>query len=126
MSSESCPTCESRLEQYSAPIWEPLLAVVGERLTEGFMWMHEERLADGTAVHAYKHIFTRRYLSLTADRRAFEPAPCRRLVPLRLDFAVERALCSWWMLYGWEDADVEALRDAVLRAQEAGATTLDW
>ena len=88
--------------------------------------MHEERLADGTAVHAYKHIFTRRYLYLTADRRAFEPAPCRRLVPLRLDFAVERALCSWWMLYGWEDADVEALRDAVLRAQEAGATTLDW
>jgi hypothetical protein len=105
-----------RLAQYTAPVWEPLVVAVGERLAETFMWMHEEELDDGLVLHAYKHIHTRRYLYLTADGRAFEPAPCGGFVPMRLDHAIEQALCSWWLLSGWDAQDAEALRDAVLRA----------
>jgi hypothetical protein len=33
------------------------------------MWMFEVRLSDGTPLHAYKHIDTRRYLHLASDGR---------------------------------------------------------
>jgi hypothetical protein len=102
--------------QYKRPNWAPLVEAVGELLAGGFMWMHEGKLGDGTPLHAYKHIYTRRYLYLTPDLTAFEPLPCDRFAPLRLDFALERALCTWWTLSGWEPADAEAIRDAILRA----------
>lgn len=57
--------------QFEHPEWRPLTALLGEHLAEHFMWMHEIRLADGTAVHAYKHVHTRRYLHLAFDGRAF-------------------------------------------------------
>jgi hypothetical protein len=49
---------------------------------------------------------------------AFERAPCGGLVPMRLDHAIEQALCTWWILSGWDAQDAEAVRDAVLRACE--------
>jgi hypothetical protein len=107
------------MSQYDDPCWEPLCEVLGERLTGGFMWMNECRLEDGTSLHAYKHIFTRRYLYLSPDRRAFELAPCGLFVPLRLDFAIQRALCNWWILSGWEAADADEVHEAVLRAQRS-------
>jgi hypothetical protein len=33
-----------------------------------------------------------------------------------LDFAIEQALCTWWILSGWDAEDAEAVGDAVLRA----------
>ena len=53
------------------PTWDPMLALAGEELTGWFMWMFEIRLDDGTAVHAYKHQMTRRYVHLGEDGRAF-------------------------------------------------------
>jgi hypothetical protein len=114
-----CPAQHGFLTQYDRPEWQPLIDVVGERLTGTFMWMQENELEDGTAVHAYKHIHTRDYLYLSADGRAFEITPCERYVRLRTDVAIERALCPWWMLRGWEPDDVEAIRAAILRAQGA-------
>lgn len=105
--------------QYDEPCWEPLLEAVGERLTEGFMWMHETQLEDGRALHAYKHRATRRYLYLTEQSAAFERTACGRYAPLRLDFAIEAALCTWWILSGWEDEDREAVWEAVCRAQRS-------
>lgn len=118
---EHCPHGRpASVVQYDCPVWGPLEAAVGTRLAEGFMWMHEARLAGGATMHAYKHIHTRRYLHLSADgRRAFEYAPCGDYVPLRLDDAIEAALCTWWLLAGWEPEDREAILDAVLRAQAA-------
>ena len=63
-----------------------------------------------------KHIHTRRYLYLSVDGRAFEGAPCGGFVPMRLDFAIEQGLCTWWILSGWEAEDAEPVRDAVVRA----------
>jgi hypothetical protein len=82
-----------RLAQSTAPVWEPLVAAIGQRLAETFMWMHEEELV--------------------GER---EPAPCGGFVPMRLDHAIEQALCGWWILSGWDAQDAEAVRDAVLRA----------
>lgn len=106
------------LVRYLAPVWEPLVAAVGQRLAETFMWMHEEELDDGSVLHAYKHVHTRRYLYLTPDGRAFAYAPCGGYLPMRLDHAIEQALCTWWILSGWDAQDAEAVGDAVMRASE--------
>ena len=118
MRSDSCNGLEALHAQHEEPAWEPLVAAVGERLAAGFIWMHEDELEDGSALHAYKHIHTRRYLYLTGDGRAFDCAPCRRYVRVRLEFAIEGALCSWWILSGWDASDADAVRDAVVRAAE--------
>jgi hypothetical protein len=112
------------LTDFERPAWEPLVAAVGERLAATFMWMQSEALAGGLALHAYKHRHTRRYLYLTEDGRAFERAPCGGYVPLRLDFAIERALCSWWILSGWQPEDAVAIRDAVVRANHLAGGTI--
>jgi hypothetical protein len=114
----------ARLAQYTKPDWEPLLDAVGARLTETFMWMHEAQLDDGEALHAYKHVHTRRYLYLTERGAAFEPAPCGDFVPIRLDRAIEAALCPWWILAGWDAEDAAAVGDAVARACER--TSEEW
>jgi hypothetical protein len=116
MTAQRCPGLDAQHAQHDEPRWQPLLDSVGERLASGFMWMHEDELEDGVSVQAYKHIHTRRYLYLADDGRAFEIAACDRYAPLRLDFAIEQALCTWWLLKGWEPEDVEAIRDAVERA----------
>jgi len=59
------------MTQYEEPDWEPLRELVGMNLADWFMWMHEIVLEDGTTVHAYKHIATRRYFHLGVDGRAF-------------------------------------------------------
>jgi len=59
-----------QMKQYEEPNWEPLLYLL-RAYVDDFMWMHEVELADGTSVHAYKHIETRRYLHLGEDHRTF-------------------------------------------------------
>jgi hypothetical protein len=49
------------------PDWQPLI----DLLLEDFMWMFEVELTDGTRLHAYKHWWTRRYIHLAPDGRAF-------------------------------------------------------
>jgi hypothetical protein len=51
--------------------WAPLLELAPDDIG-GFMWMFEAGLEDGTPLQAYKHRWTRRYLFLTADGRAFD------------------------------------------------------
>ena len=57
-------------------MWEPLIEAVGERLVGTFMWMYEEEMADGTILHVYKHVHTRRYMHLSTDGRAYAYTPC--------------------------------------------------
>jgi hypothetical protein len=55
--------------------------------------------------------------NLTDEGRAFQWTPCGRYAPQRLDFAIEAALCGWWLLDGWEQEDLEAVRQAMIRAR---------
>jgi hypothetical protein len=59
------------LRQYDEPDWTALQRLVEMEVMGDFMWMGEIALADGTAVHMYKHYWTRRYLHLGDDGRAF-------------------------------------------------------
>lgn len=102
--------------QGEEPLWEPLLRVVGERLTGTFMWMYEVELDGGLRLHAYKHIWTRSYVFLSEQSRAYQWTPCGRYAHQRLDWALEAALCNWWTLAGWELEDAEAIREAIARA----------
>jgi hypothetical protein len=125
MKEDRCCGIPGRLLQYDNPLWEPLLAAVGERLTDSFMWMHEEVLRGGVSLHAYKHTWTRRYLYLTEDGRAFEYTPCGTYVRTRLDWAIEHALCVWWLMSGWEPEDHVAICEAYLRANDSSAGTIE-
>src|SRR2546421_11396856 len=54
------------------PDWAPLEALLGsDELCGHFMWMFDVELEDGTILNAYKHRWTRRYLHLAGDGRAF-------------------------------------------------------
>src|SRR3954468_15377374 len=53
------------------PIWQPLLAAVGEEGASDFMWMFEVALSDGRTLQAYKHIDTRCYAHLDGRGEAF-------------------------------------------------------
>jgi hypothetical protein len=66
------PSIRGVVEQAATPDWAPLEAVIGDALAEWFMWMYEVQLADGSQLHAYKHVTTRRYLHLTSGGRAFD------------------------------------------------------
>jgi len=54
------------------PYWKPLVHLLGDELASWFMWMFEVEMEDGTAVQAYKHVFTRKYFHLGSDGRSFE------------------------------------------------------
>lgn len=105
------------------PTWDPLIDVLGLELVETFMWMHQQTVPGGEVAHAYKHCETRRYLYLTAGLRAFQRTPCGRLVPVRVDHAIEAALAYWWVLGTMSDAEAAAIRAAMHRdwPEPAGA-----
>jgi hypothetical protein len=57
-----------------SPDWQPLLDFAGGHVDD-FMWMFEVELEGGIRLHAYKHWWTRRYIHLAADGRAFAFEP---------------------------------------------------
>ncbi len=52
------------------PEWEPLLNFAPDHVGD-FMWMGAIQLTDGTRLQAYKHYWTREYLHLDTEGRAF-------------------------------------------------------
>lgn len=52
------------------PEWEPLLNFASDHVGD-FMWMYAVVLTDGTRLQAYKHYWTRNYLHLDDEGRAF-------------------------------------------------------
>lgn len=59
------------------------------------MWIREIELADGSALHAYKHVSTRRYFHLTEDGRAFAYQPRARYTELTLARPFDAAFAGW-------------------------------
>lgn len=66
-----------RLLKVDAPEWEPLLSLAPD-LVDDFMWMGTVQLTDGTRLQMYKHYWTRSYLHLSEDGRAFVFVPKTR------------------------------------------------
>ncbi|HMI82329.1 MAG TPA: hypothetical protein VK480_11115 [Solirubrobacterales bacterium] len=54
----------------NAPEWEPLLNFAPDHIGD-FMWMYAVELTDRTRLQAYKHCWTRDYLHLDDEGRAF-------------------------------------------------------
>lgn len=109
---------DGKVTQTDCPDWQPLESLVGNAVASWFMWMHEIRLGDGSEVHAYKHVATRRYLHVGNDGRAFELKSEGMYVQLNPAISIVRAFA------GWESAapapcDIRALREAVHSARAA-------
>jgi hypothetical protein len=66
-----------RILSVDIPEWEPLLNLAPDHVSE-FMWMGTVQLTDGTRLQAYKHCWTRSYLHLAEDGRAFVFVPKTR------------------------------------------------
>ena len=64
------PIAGEMLPPSDKPNWQPLEDLAPHHIDD-FMWMFEVELADGTRLQAYKHYWTRRYMHLSEDRRAF-------------------------------------------------------
>lgn len=101
--------------QGDRPNWQPLEAMAGEELAGEFMWMFQVDLADGTAVHAYKHIGTRRYLHLGEDGRTFAFTYSGRYRPVD-PFDLLVAVFDGWEQLVDAEANLEGLRSALRQA----------
>jgi hypothetical protein len=73
------------------PEWEPLLNLAPDHVVD-FMWMGAVRLADGTRLQVYKHYWTRRYLHLAEDGRAFVFVPKTRYEEVNPPWLLMRVL----------------------------------
>jgi hypothetical protein len=113
--SDDNKTIAGEMGQGDRPNWGPLEAMVGEELAGEFMWMFQVDLADGTAVHAYKHICTRRYLHLAEDGRTFAFTHSGRYWMVD-PFDLLMAVFEDWERYTDDNADVPALRVALRQA----------
>ena len=87
---------QGKMTQCEHPIWEPLVAAVGERCAGDFMWMFEVELATGMRLQAYKHVDTRRYLHLGPDGEAFCFVPRESYRRVVLSQLVAEALAVSW------------------------------
>lgn len=64
------PGIKGKTARVWAPEWEPLLDLAPSHVPD-FMWMFAVDLKDGTRLQAYKHYWTRGYVHLDGDGRAF-------------------------------------------------------
>jgi hypothetical protein len=85
--------------QRERPDWEPLIALVGLDVVGCFMWMNELTFEDGSHVHAYKNIATRRYLFVGVDGRVFAERAGDRYEEVTPLAALEEAFKDWEDLY---------------------------
>jgi hypothetical protein len=77
--------------QVEAPEWEPLLSLAPDHVDD-FMWMGTVQLTDGTRLQMYKHYWTRGYLHLSEDGRAFVFVPKTRYEEVNPPWLLMRVL----------------------------------
>jgi len=80
-----------RLLEVDAPEWEPLLSLAPDHVDD-FMWMGTVQLTDGTRLEMYKHYWTRGYLHLSEDGRAFVFVPKTRYEEVNPPWLLMRVL----------------------------------
>jgi hypothetical protein len=72
-------------------IWAPLLDLAPDDIG-AFMWMFETELFDGTPLQAYKHRWTRQYIYLDEEGRAFDEIRCGRFEEIEPRLLLEEAM----------------------------------
>jgi hypothetical protein len=75
-------------------IWEPLLELAPEDIGD-FMWMFEGELNEWTPLQAYKHRWTRRYLFLDHNGRAFDEIRPGRFEEVEPRLLFEEVMGVW-------------------------------
>ncbi|HEX6781027.1 MAG TPA: hypothetical protein VF125_03245 [Solirubrobacterales bacterium] len=80
-----------KILQVEAPEWEPLLNLAPDHVGD-FMWMGTVQLTDGTRLQMYKHYWTRGYLHLSEDGRAFVFVPKTRYEEVNPPWLLMRVL----------------------------------
>jgi hypothetical protein len=75
-------------------IWAPLLELAPDDIG-GFMWMFEGALEDGTPLQAYKNRWTRQYIFLTADGRAYDEVRRDRYEEVEPRLLLEEVMGVW-------------------------------
>jgi len=80
-----------KLLRVDAPEWEPLLNLAPDHVVD-FMWMGTVQLTDGTRLQMYKHYWTRDYLHLAEDGRAFVFVPKTRYEEVNPPWLLMRVL----------------------------------
>lgn len=80
-----------KMLRVDAPEWEPLLNLAPDHVVD-FMWMGTVQLVDGTRIQAYKHYWTRDYLHLSDDGRAFVFVPKTRYEEVNPPWLLMRVL----------------------------------
>jgi hypothetical protein len=80
-----------RILKVDAPEWEPLLHLAPDHVDD-FMWMGTVQLTDGTRLQMYKHYWTRSYLHLSHDGRAFVFVPKTRYEEVNPPWLLMRVL----------------------------------
>jgi len=78
------------------PLWDPILKVLPEKALGQFMFMGEVLCESGTRICLYKHIWTRRYINLDQQGRAYQFRASEQgshYVPVELAAAIRRASC---------------------------------
>ncbi len=83
-----------RILKVDAPEWEPLLSLAPDHVDD-FMWMGTVQLTDGTRLQMYKHYWTRGYLHLSEDGRAFVFVPKTRYEEVNPPWLLMRVLRQW-------------------------------
>jgi hypothetical protein len=90
-------------------------------LADWFMWMGQIQFDDGTWIHAYKHVSTRRYFHLGEDGRAHVYISPSRYREITLTEAIDEAFDGWDTLRPAPD-DPAAVRLALRNARAAAVT----
>jgi hypothetical protein len=84
-----------KILRVDAPEWEPLLNLAPDHVDD-FMWMGTVQLTDGTRLQMYKHYWTRGYLHLAEDGRAFVFVPKTRYEEVNPPWLLMRVLRKEW------------------------------
>jgi hypothetical protein len=80
-----------KILRVEAPEWEPLLNLAPDHVVD-FIWMGTVQLVDGTRLQMYKHYWTRDYLHLSDDGRAFVFVPKTRYEEVNPPWLLMRVL----------------------------------
>jgi len=96
------------------PEWEPLLNFAPDHVGD-FMWMFSVELKDGTRLQAYKQYWTRHYLHLASDGRAFVYLEKQRYEEVSAD----------WLLARVTNQDLQSSRDSYIVRHNYGPEEIE-